>query len=178
MDKNQTDIKSSRRQFVIGGATVAVTAAASASQLSHAMSAKPPAITDIALKFFEACETGMGWEACKVYCLDNATFSSQTDALANINTLEAYTDWMTGLLTILEDGNYEIKSFATDTERNTVCAYAVFRGTHSGEGGPVPPTGKTAVADYVYDIQFEGNRINHMTKIWNDTQTLRQLDWT
>ena len=177
MNSKQIKNSASRRQFVIGGATIAATTAVSAGQLSNAMSSKPPAITDIALEFFEACETGKGWEACKVYCTDNATFSSQTDALANINTLEAYTDWMTGLLTILEDGNYEIKSFATDAERNTVCAYAVFRGTHSGEGGPVPPTGKKAVADYVYDIQFEGNQIIHMTKIWNDAQTLRQLGW-
>jgi hypothetical protein len=37
-----------------------------------------------------------------------------------------------------------------------VTAYAVFRGTHTGEGGPVPPTGKEVEADYVYVMQFEG----------------------
>jgi predicted ester cyclase len=53
----------------------------------------------------------------------------------------------------------------------------VFSGTHSGEGGPVPPTGKSASADYVYVMDFEGDRICHMTKIWNAGITLKQLGW-
>jgi hypothetical protein len=32
--------------------------------------------------------------------------------------------WMKGLMTIIPDGSYEVKSFATDTERNNVAAYA------------------------------------------------------
>ena len=51
--------------------------------------------------------------------------------------MEQYRDWMKGLLTILPDGRYELKSFAADEERNNVIAYAVFSGTHTGEGGPV-----------------------------------------
>ncbi len=66
---------------------------------------------------------------------------------------------------------------ATDTERGRVSAFAVFHGTHTGEGGPVPPTGKTAAADYVYDMEFKGDKISHMTKIWNDGHTLKQLGW-
>ena len=53
---------------------------------------------------------------------------------------------------------------------------AVFSGTHTGEGGPVPPTGKSVAADYVYVMQFDGDRIRHMTKIWNDVVTLT-LRW-
>ncbi len=32
-------------------------------------------ITGIARDFFETCETGKGWEGCKDYCQDRATFS-------------------------------------------------------------------------------------------------------
>jgi hypothetical protein len=32
-------------------------------------------ISDTAAKFFDACETGKGWEVCKDWCLDGATFS-------------------------------------------------------------------------------------------------------
>ncbi|TNE58404.1 MAG: nuclear transport factor 2 family protein [Alphaproteobacteria bacterium] len=131
----------------------------------------------VATAFFEACETGKGWEVCKVYCSEDATFSSQTDALAGVETLKDYTNWMTGLLTILEDGRYDLKSFAIDESRNSVTAFAVFSGTHTGEGGPVPPTGKSAQADYVYNMQMEGDKIVHMTKIWNDAQTMRPLGW-
>lgn len=129
-------------------------------------------------KFFDACESGKGWEVCQQFCHPDATFSAQAGALADVNTLEAYTEWMKGLLTPVPDGRYELRSFAVDPERNNVSAFAVFRGTHTGEGGPVPPTGKSVAADYVYVMDFDGDRIRHMTKIWNDAISLRQLGWT
>jgi predicted ester cyclase len=135
------------------------------------------AMRGIAEQFFDACETGKGWENCKQYCHPNATFSAQAEALAGVESLEAYTEWMKGLLTPLPDGHYELRSFAVDEGRNSVTAYAVFRGTHTGEGGPVPPTGKGVEADYVYVMQFDGDRIRHITKIWNDSLSLRQLGW-
>jgi len=135
------------------------------------------AMKEIAEQFFDACETGKGWEVCGQYCHPNATFSAQAEALAGVDTLEAYTEWMKGLLTPLPDGRYELRSFAVDEGRKSVAAYAVFRGTHTGEGGPVPPTGKRVEADYVYVMQFEGERIRHMTKIWNDGLSLKQLGW-
>ena len=86
-----------------------------------------PNITSIAKEFFEACEAGKGWEGCRAYCLPNATFATQSEPLAEIHTLQAYTEWMKGLLTFMPDGRYEIRSFATDTERNSVCLRRVFR---------------------------------------------------
>jgi threonine dehydrogenase-like Zn-dependent dehydrogenase len=49
--------------------------------------------------------------------------------------LEAYTEWMKGLLTLLPDGNAAVRSFAVDQARNNVAVFGVFRGTHTGEGG-------------------------------------------
>lgn len=134
-------------------------------------------IKDTARRFFEACETGKGWVHCQQYCHADATFSAQTAALAGVATLQGYTDWMKGLFTPVPDGRYEIRSFAVDEERHNVAAYGVFRGTHTGDGGPVPPTGKRVEADYVYVMQFDGDRIRHMTKIWNDGISLQQLGW-
>ena len=134
-------------------------------------------IKSTARQFFDACETGKGWNECRQYCHPAATFSSQTGALAGVNTLEAYTDWMKGMFTPIPDGDYEIRAFAVDDDRNTVVAYGVFRGTHTGQGGPVPPTGKRVEADYVYVMEFDGDRIRHMTKIWNDAISLQQLGW-
>ena len=133
-------------------------------------------IRDTAERFFDACETGKGWAGCAPYCHAGATFASQTDALAGIETLEAYTEWMKNLLTPLPDGVAEVKSFAVDDARSNVAVYGVFRGTHTGEG-PVAPTGKRAAADYVYVIDFDRDKISHMTKIWNDGYTMRQLGW-
>ena len=135
-------------------------------------------ITEVAEKFFAACDTGKGWESCKPFCTSNATFSSQAGAVASLRSLEQYADWMKGLLVILPDGKYEVKSLATDHERKNVCAYGVFTGTHTGSGGPCPPTGKSLnKSDYVYVMDFDGEKIRHMTKIWPDTWALKELGW-
>jgi predicted ester cyclase len=125
--------------------------------------------------FFEACEARTGWQGCEPYCRPGATFTAQAGVLAGVSTLAAYTEWMKGLLTQLPDGTAEVRSFAVDEQRHNVAVYGVFRGTHTGDGGPVPPTGKSAAADYVYVI--DGDKIRHLTKIWNDAVTLRQLGW-
>ncbi len=135
------------------------------------------AMTEAAKAFFEACETGKGWNACKEYCHEGATFSAQADALSGVDTVEGYTEWMKGLFVPFPDGRYELKAFAADPEQNSVVAFAVFHGTQTGEGGPVPPTGKSVAADYVYAMDFDAGKIRHMTKIWNDAVTMRQAGW-
>ena len=178
----------SRRQWLskTSGTMLSAGALAALGQVSSAQALKAPAhstqevatsIKEIAERFFDACETGRGWENCQQYCETEATFSAQADALADIKTLQAYTEWVKGLLIPVPDGRYEVRSFAVDKKRNNVIVYAVFRGTHTGEDGPVPPTGRPFEADYVYVMQFTGDKIRHMTKIWNDTISLRQLGW-
>ena len=135
------------------------------------------AIASVAKQFFEACEEGQGWEACKSYCKPDATFSAQAEPLTDVKTLQQYTDWMKGLMQILPDGRYELKSFATDESRKNVSAYGVFLGTHTGEGGPCPPTGKKVRTDYVYVMEFDGDKIGHMTKIWHSGLAMKELGW-
>jgi predicted ester cyclase len=134
-------------------------------------------ITRVAEAFFEACETGKGWDGCRAYCIPDATFSAQAEPLLEVKTLEQYADWMKAMMTILPDGRYDLKSFATDETRNNVAAYAVFHATHTGEGGPVPPTGRSTATDYVYVMQFAGDKIAHMTKIWNAGLAIKDLGW-
>ncbi len=134
-------------------------------------------ISETAHRFFEACETGKGWDGCSAYCTPDASFAAQAEPLAGVSTLRDYCDWMKGLLTFMPDGRYEVKSFATDEQRQNVCAYGVFRATHTGPGGPTAPTGKSTTTDYVYVMQFEGDRIRHMTKIWNAPWAMKELGW-
>lgn len=133
-------------------------------------------IRETALEFFDACETGKGWDICKQYCHEGATFTAQADALADITTLEGYTGWMKDLLFPIPNGRYELTCFAADDERGTVVGAGVFSGTHTVDAGS-PPTGKSAAADYCYVMKFDGDKIAHMTKIWNDGHSLRQLGW-
>jgi predicted ester cyclase len=134
-------------------------------------------IATVAKSFFEACEAGKGWEVCKQYCKPGATFSAQAEPLADVRSLQQYTDWMKGLLTFIPDGRYELKSFAIDDQRHNVCAYGVFMGTHTGPGGPCPPTGKRVKTDYVYVMDFDGDKIRHMTKIWHSGLAVKELGW-
>ena len=134
-------------------------------------------ISDTAMACFDACETGKGWAECSQYCVPDASFSCQSGALADTHTLEAYTEWMKGLLEPLPDGRYELKGFAVDGDRDTALAFAVFHGTHTAEGGPMDPTGQSVSADYVYSMEFAGGKIAHMTKIWNDAHSLQALGW-
>jgi predicted ester cyclase len=134
-------------------------------------------IVQVAQHFFDACEAGKGWEVCSAYCHPNASFEAQAEPLAETRTLQAYTDWMKGLLGFMPDGHYEIRSFAVDEQRQSVSAYGVFFATHTGQGGPCPPTGKSTKSDYVYVMEFEGNKIRHMTKIWNAGWAMRELGW-
>lgn len=134
-------------------------------------------ILDLAIQFQEACDGGKGWEGCKEFCGPDATFSAQTTALAEISTLEGYCEWAKNILTPIPNGHCEVKFFAADQARNSAAVFAVFIGTQTGEGGPVPPTGKSVSAEYVYHMEFDGDRIKHMTKIWNDMISLQQLGW-
>jgi predicted ester cyclase len=135
------------------------------------------AMTETARAFFDACETGKGWTECSAFCHPNAGFTAQAEPLADMRRLEDYTDWMRDLLGYVPDGSAEVKSFATDHERNNVTAYGVFSGTHTGEGGPMPPTGKSVSSDYVYVMEFDDGKISHMTKIWNAGWALREVGW-
>ena len=132
---------------------------------------------ETAREFFDACEAGEGWAVCSQFCTPDASFSAQAEALAGVDTLQAYTEWTKSLFTPMPDCGVEIQSFAADEERGNVCVYAIFSGTHTGEGGPVPPTGRRTDTDYVYVMEFEDDKIAHMTKIWNSGVALKQLGW-
>jgi predicted ester cyclase len=134
-------------------------------------------ISTVAEQFFDACETGKGWAVCSAYCTPTAGFSAQASPLAALKTLAEYTDWMKGILSLFPDARYELKSFATDPVRNNVAAYAVFHATHTGEGGPVPPTGRRMSTDYVYVMQFQEGKVAYMTKIWNAELALKEIGW-
>jgi predicted ester cyclase len=136
-----------------------------------------PNITGVAEAFFAACEAGNGWEVCRAYCTPDASFAAQAEPLAGVTTLAAYTDWMKGLMVIMPDGRYQVKSFATDVVRNNVAVYGVFTGTHTGPGAPVDPTGRSTRTDYVYVMEFAGDKIRHMTKIWHAGLAMKELGW-
>ena len=83
-------------------------------------------IAETARAFFDACETGKGWEGCSPYCHPDATFAAQSEPIAEMKTLREYTEWMKGIMTVLPDATYVVKAFATDNERQSVSGFGVF----------------------------------------------------
>jgi ketosteroid isomerase-like protein len=84
---------------------------------------------------------------------------------------------MKGILTLFPDARYELKSFATDTDRSNIAALCGLSRDPHRSGGPVPPTGRRMSTDYVYVMQFQGEKISHMTKIWNSELALKEIGW-
>ena len=130
-------------------------------------------------KFFHNCESAKGWDACKEYVGENAKFSAQSEPLTEVTTVKAYVDWMAGLGTVTMPGcSYDLHASAFDEENNTAIYFATFNGTHSGEGGPIPPTNETTHTDYVYALRMNSDgKVESMTKILNASWALRELGW-
>ena len=132
---------------------------------------------ETAAAFVHACDAGDGWAGCQQYCTEKAGFEAQSPALAAIDSLEGYVEWVAGLAGPMPGNTCEVRCFAVDEERSCVIAWSVFHATHTGEGGPVAATGQTTASDYVYVMHFDGDRIRHVTKIWNDAFALAELGW-
>jgi len=113
-----------------------------------------------ARNFFEQCDYGKGWDACKAYCQQDATFETEAETLSAINTLDTYCDWMTDAIDMFDDNvEIEIKAEAYDRQRDIVLIYAEIRGNLIL--GPEPLFAKT---DYVYVLKFDYGKISHMAK--------------
>ena len=135
---------------------------------------------DNAKAFFEACEAPAGWEGCQQYVADGATFGAQCEPLADMTTIEEYSEWLKGFGTVTApEARYELHSSAFDESSNTAIFFATYHARHTGEGGPVPPTGKETHSHYVYAITMDGDgQVSKMIKIWNPTWALTELGWT
>lgn len=134
---------------------------------------------DNATKFFHACESLKGWGECTQYVAEGAKFSAQCEPLVDVATVEEYVNWMTGFGTTTAAGcSYELHASAYDESNSTAIFFATFTGSHVGEGGPVPPTGKEANATYVYVFEMNGdNKIERMQKVWNAPWSMKELGW-
>jgi hypothetical protein len=54
--------------------------------------------------------------------------------------------------------------------------YPVERAASVGAAGAWP-TGKSTNTDYVHVMEFEGDNIRHISKIWNAGWAMRELGW-
>ncbi len=135
---------------------------------------------EIAQAFFAACEKPLGWEGCHELVAQDATFSAQSEPVADLTTVEDYSNWMYAFGTVTAPGcSYTLHNKAWDADTNTALFFATFHGTHSGDGGPVAPTGQSTNSHYVYTVTVNAdNKVSAVTKIWNAPWAMRELGWT
>ena len=133
-----------------------------------------------AKNFFEACETPLGWDGCKEFVAEGATFTAQSEPIADIDTIEGYCDWMKAFGTVTAAGaTYELHASAWDDSTRTALFFATYNATHVGDGGPVPPTGHSTNSHYVYVLTMDdADRVAAFTKVWNAPWAMRDLGWT
>jgi hypothetical protein len=134
---------------------------------------------ETATNFFHACETLQGWAGCKDYVADGAPFTAQCEPLTDVTSVEGYCEWMAGLGKGPPEGcTYELHSSSYDEANRTAVYLATFTATHVGEGGPVPPTRKQTVTDYLYALTMnEDGKVARMCKVWNAPWALGELGW-
>ena len=134
---------------------------------------------DTAKRFFDACERPAGWAGCREFVEPGAAFSAQSEPLTGITTIEGYCEWMYGFGTITAPGShYDLHAASYDEATRTATFFATYHATHSGEGGPVPPTHKQTHSHYVYALTMSANgKVERMVKIWNAGWAMRELGW-
>lgn len=133
-----------------------------------------------AKQFFAACEAPAGWAGCREYVADGATFTAQSEPVAEINSIKDYCEWMKAFGTVTAAGaSYELHTSAWDETTRNATFFATYNATHTGEGGPVPPTGKSTLSHYVYIVTMdESDKVSAMTKVWNAPWAMKELGWT
>ena len=134
---------------------------------------------ETARQFFENCETSKGWEGCKQFVAPGATFEAQCEPCADIETVEGYCEWMKAFGSVTAPGaTYDLHAAAFDEDSRTALFFATIHATHTGDGGPVPPTGKSTHATYLYALRMgDDDKVVHFDKVWNAPWSMKELGW-
>lgn len=132
-----------------------------------------------ATAFFHACESLKGWEGCRAYVADGATFDAQSEPLTDIDSVEGYCEWMAAVGSgPLAGCSYDLHGASYDEGSRIATFFATFNGKHVGEGGPVPPTNQATSTHYVYALTMnDEGKVSHMCKVWNAPWALKELGW-
>ncbi len=96
-----------------------------------------------------------------------------------MKTVKSYCDAVAvSFKTTFLGSTYELAASAYDAENDIALLHGVSHAQHTGEGGPVPPTGKVAQIPFVYSIKFNSDaKIVHLSKVFDESSVKQQLGW-
>jgi hypothetical protein len=106
-------------------------------------------------------------------------FEAQSEPLIDITSVKDYCQWMAGFGNITAPGaTYDLHAANYDEQTRTAMFFATYNAKHTGDGGPVPPTGKETHSHYVYALTMNADdKVEKMIKIWNAPWALKELGW-
>lgn len=113
------------------------------------------------------------WDGIVAFMTDDVVYEDVTLGERNQGKPAVREFWSKTAHTLSSDFGMEVlRSFATDTD------YAfewIFRGTHDGTGGGVPPTGRQFALQGVSMGRLEAGRIKENKDFWNMVHFLGQV---
>jgi len=128
--------------------------------------------------FVEACESGKGWAACKVWCRQDVKFSCPDARPAWAPTLAQYADLIKSQPYGDAGQKYSVKSVALYDHIFPVFAVVKLCGVWTSQVIPHPPVNAACEADYTYILEYDGNKISHITMVWDDHDLSYRPDCT
>lgn len=142
-----------------------------------------PKEIDMVQTCLAACDGGLGWEECRKFCTEDATFSCQCDTLAGLQTLREYAEFFQLFCKACPGVTWTMHTIQWDRVAHTAVMNSTYHCTHSVSVpglGPEIPTMKSIHTDYCYIVTTDPSRKNkvvHINKVWNDQWALRDLGW-
>ncbi len=83
-------------------------------------------------------------------------FQGSMEPLTEIDSVEGYCNWMAAVGSgPLKGCSYELHSSSNDEANQTALFFGTFTAALNSDGGPVEPTGKQTVNDYVYALTMD-----------------------
>ena len=121
-----------------------------------------------AKKFFDACEAPAGWAGCKPFVERMPrSWPKVNRLLPSRQSVEADREWMAAFAGITAPGaTYDLHTASYDEATRTAIFFATYHATHTGDGGPIPPTHQETHSHYVYVVTMSAHdKVERMVKI-------------
>ena len=127
---------------------------------------------EIVKKTFEIVENG-DYEGMNTYIADNYVRHCQATPDLVIESLDAFKEFIKADRAAIPDQKLLVKMLIA--EGDLVAFWCTYSGTHTGQMGPFPPTGKTANLDFSGVHRLENGKVVETWVTWDNITILGQL---
>jgi len=127
---------------------------------------------EIVMKSFEVVGNG-DYEGMKKYIVDNYVRHCQATPELVIESLDAFKEFIKADRKAIPDQKLIVKMLVA--EGDLVAFWCTYTGTHTGQMGPFPPTGKSANLDFSGVHRLKNGKVVETWVTWDNITILGQL---